>query len=63
MRKDSASIANNTQAIVLAVSFEVAAAKWTFALPDGQRERPAVHTVAQPGAAASLQATLDLIEQ
>ncbi|CAN7789658.1 hypothetical protein LJR267_009056 [Paraburkholderia hospita] len=49
MRKDSASIANNTQAIVLAVSFEVAAAKWTFALPDGQRERPAVHTVAQPG--------------
>jgi hypothetical protein len=52
MRKDSASIANNTQAIVLAVSFEVAAAKWTWA-----------RLLPSQGAAASLQATLDLIEQ
>jgi len=48
---------------VLAVSLELAAAKWKVALHDGQREKPAVHTVAQPQAAARLQAVLDVIEQ
>ena len=47
---------------VLAVSLELAAAKWKVALHDGRREKPAVHTVPQPQAAARLQATLDLIE-
>ncbi|MDB5835228.1 MAG: transposase [Caballeronia sp.] len=37
---------------VLAVSLELAAAKWKLALHDGRREKPAVHTVAQPQAAA-----------
>src|SRR6202795_5233181 len=49
--------------VVLAVSLELAAAKWKVALHDGRRERPAVHTVAQPQAAARLQAVLDVIEQ
>jgi len=49
--------------LVLAVSLELAAAKWKVALHDGRREKPAVHTVAQPLAAARLQAVLDLIEQ
>src|SRR5216684_797090 len=49
--------------LVLAVSLELAAASWKVALHDGQREKPAVHTVAQPRAAARLQAVLDLIEQ
>ncbi|MCP2091920.1 UNVERIFIED_ORG: hypothetical protein J2Y81_008026 [Paraburkholderia sediminicola] len=31
---------------VLAVSLELAAAKWKVALHDGPREKPAVHTVA-----------------
>ena len=48
---------------VLAVSLELAAAKWKVALHDGRREKPAVHTVAQPQAAARLQAALDVIEQ
>jgi transposase len=47
---------------VLAVSLELAAAKWKVALHDGRREQPAVHTVAQPQAAARLQAVLELIE-
>jgi transposase len=38
--------------VVLAVSLELAAAKWKVALHDGRREKPAVHTVAQPQAAA-----------
>jgi hypothetical protein len=33
---------------VLAVSLELAAAKWKVALLDGRREKPAVHAVAQP---------------
>jgi transposase len=37
---------------VLAVSLELAAAKWKLALHDGRREKQAVHTVAQPQAAA-----------
>src|ERR1700693_829050 len=49
--------------VVLAVSLELAAAKWKVALHDGRREKPAVHTVAQPQAAARLQAVLDVIEQ
>jgi len=48
---------------VLAVSLELAAAKWKLALHDGRREKPAVHTVAPPQAAARLQAVLDVIEQ
>jgi transposase len=47
--------------VVLAVSLELAAAKWKVALHDGRREQPAEHTVAQPQAAARLQAVLDLI--
>jgi transposase len=50
------------EAVVLAVSLELAAAKWKVALHDGRREKPAVHAVAQPQAAARLQAVLDLIE-
>src|ERR1700692_661461 len=49
--------------VVVAGSLELAAAKWKVALHDGRRERPAVHTVAQPEAAARLQAVLDVIEQ
>src|SRR5258707_6339457 len=49
--------------VVLAVSLELAAAKWKVALHDGRREKPAVHTVAEPQAAARLQAVLDLIER
>ena len=52
-----------TDEIVLAVSLELAARKWKVALHDGQRERPAVHTVDQPHAAARLQAVLALIDQ
>src|SRR5260370_35404869 len=48
--------------VVLAVSLELAAAKWKVALHDSRREKPAVLTVAQPQAAARLQAVLDLIE-
>lgn len=46
---------------VLAVSLELAPAKWKVALHDGRREKPAVLTVAQPQTAARLQAVLDLI--
>lgn len=52
-----------TDELVLAVSLELAGAKWKVALHDGRREKPAVHTIAQPQAAARLQAALDLIEQ
>jgi transposase len=52
-----------TDELVLAVSLELAGAKWKVALHDGRRDQPAVHTVAQPQAAARLQAVLDLIEQ
>ena len=46
---------------VLAVSLELSAGKWKVALHDGRRESPAIHTVAQPQAAARLQAVLTLI--
>jgi len=52
-----------TDELVLAVSLELAGAKWKVALHDGRREKPAVHTISQPQAAARLQAALDLIEQ
>jgi transposase len=60
MRTDQAH--TGTEEPVLAVSLELATAKWKVALPDGQREQPAIHTVAQPQAATRLQAVLDLIE-
>ena len=50
MRTDQAY--TRTEELVLAVSLELAAAKWKVALHDGRREKPAVHTVAQPQAAA-----------
>ncbi|KJK24000.1 transposase [Burkholderiaceae bacterium 16] len=49
--------------VTLAVSLELAIGTWKVALHDGRRERPAVHTVAQPQAPARLQAVLDVIEQ
>lgn len=49
--------------VILAVSLELATAKWKVALHDGHRDRPAVHTVAQPQATSRLQAVLFLIEQ
>src|SRR5260370_30414589 len=61
MRTDQAY--TGSQELVLAVSLELAASKWKVALHDGRREQPAVHTVAEPQAAARLQAVLNLIEQ
>jgi len=61
MRTDQAY--TGTEERVLAVSLELAAAKWKVALHDGHREQPAVHTVAHLQASARLQAALDLIEQ
>jgi transposase len=52
-----------TGELILAVSLELATATWKIALHDGRREKPAVHTVAQPHAGARLQAVLDVIEQ
>jgi transposase len=49
--------------VVLAVSLELATAKWKVALHDGRRDSPAIHTVAQPQDAARLQAVLALVEQ
>src|ERR1700758_5073213 len=51
----------NVTDVVLAVSLELAAAKWKVALHDGHRERPSIHTVAQTDPAARLQAVLTLI--
>jgi transposase len=48
---------------VLAVSLEFAAKIWKVALYDGRRERPALHTVEHPQAAARLQAVQALIDQ
>jgi transposase len=61
MRTDR-TFTTGSEELVLAVSLELAAASWKVALHDGRRENPAVHTVAQPQAAARLQAVLDLIE-
>jgi transposase len=49
--------------VALAVSLELAAAKWKVALHDGRRDRPAVHTVAEPDLAVRLEAVLTLIER
>ena len=54
--------ATGREELVLAVSLELAAASWKIAFHDGRREKPAVHTVTNPQAAARLQAALDLIE-
>jgi transposase len=54
---------SDSEEVVLAVSLELAARKWKVALHDGRRERPALHTVEQPQAAARLQAVLALIDQ
>ncbi|MGF6641374.1 IS110 family transposase [Paraburkholderia sp. MM6662-R1] len=62
MRTDQTSTTGGEEPL-LAVSLELAAAHWKIALHDGQREKPAVHTLAQPQAAARLQAALSLIEQ
>src|SRR5258708_40371218 len=61
MRTDQ-TFTTGSEELVLAVSLELAAASWKVALHDGRREKPAVHTVAQPQAAARLQAVLELIE-
>ncbi|MGF6634821.1 IS110 family transposase [Paraburkholderia sp. MM6662-R1] len=61
MRTDQA-YPTHSETLVLAVSLELSAGQWKVALHDGRREKPAVHTVAQPQAAARLQAVLDLIE-
>ena len=61
MRTDQ-TFTTGSEELVLAVSLELAAASWKVALHDGGREKPAVHTVAQPQAAARLQAVLDLIK-
>jgi transposase len=49
--------------LVLAVSLELAAAKWKVALHHARRDRPAVHTVAQPDPATRLQAVLQIIKR
>jgi len=61
MRTDQ-TFTTDSEEPVLAVSLELAAAKWKVALHDGRREKPAVHAVAQPQAAARLQAVLDRIK-
>ncbi len=61
MRTDQ-TFATGCEQPVLAVSLELAAAKWKVALHDGRREQPAVHTVARPEAGARLQAVPDLVE-
>ncbi|MFL9912821.1 IS110 family RNA-guided transposase [Paraburkholderia sp. RL17-337-BIB-A] len=62
MRTDQANM-THSEAPVLAVSLELAAAKWKVALHDGRRDSPAVHTVAEPQAVSRLQAVLTLIGQ
>jgi transposase len=51
----------NVKDVVLAVSLELAAAKWKVALHDGHRESPSIYTVAQTDPATRLQAVLALI--
>ncbi|MDT4840285.1 Transposase IS116/IS110/IS902 family protein [compost metagenome] len=62
MRSDQ-STAMQARPAVLAVSIELAAAKWKMALHDGRREKPALHTVTERRAAERLQALLDLIQR
>jgi transposase len=51
----------NVKDVVLAVSLELAPAKWKVALHDRHRESPSIHTVAQTDPATRLQAVLALI--
>jgi len=64
MRIDQA-YTDNRDGLVLAVSMELAAAKWKVALHDGRREKPAVHTAAHtmltPRAAIAQILMLDLV--
>src|ERR1700692_3501471 len=62
MRTDQA-YPTHSEEIVLGVALELHASKGKVGWHDGQRENPAVHTVAQPRAPARLQAVLDLIER
>jgi transposase len=62
MRTDQANMAHS-EGFVLAVSLELAAAKWKIALDDGRRDSPTVNTVAEPQAVARLQAVQTLIGQ
>jgi transposase len=62
MRTDQ-TFTTDSEEPVLAVSLELAAAQWKVALHDGRREKPTVHTVAQPPPAARLQAVLDLVDR
>src|ERR1700757_2082653 len=62
MRTDQ-TFTTDSEEPVLAVSLELAAAKWKVALHDGRREKPPVRAVAHPEAPARLQAVLDLIER
>lgn len=55
--------ATDSEEPLLAVSRELAAASSKVALYDGRREKPAVYTIAEPQAAARLQAVLGLIER
>ena len=56
-------VTNDGDEPLLAVSLELAATTWKAALQHGQREKPAVHTLAEPQAAARLRALLVLIER
>ncbi|HLB30114.1 MAG TPA: IS110 family transposase, partial [Gammaproteobacteria bacterium] len=47
---------------VLAVALELAKGSWKVALPDGRRERPAVHTVAHAQAAGRLAEAVQVVE-
>jgi transposase len=62
MQANQTWVRTNTEKLTLAVSLELATAKWRVALHDGQREQPAVHTVMGAQGAPRLQAVLDLIE-
>lgn len=46
MRTDQTDMSNAGE-VVLAVSLELATAKWKVALHDGRCDSPAIHTVAQ----------------
>jgi transposase len=62
MRTDQ-TFSTGSEEPLLAVSLELATSNWKVALHDGRREKPAVHTVAQPQAMARLLAVLQLIER
>lgn len=47
---------------ILAVSLELASNSWKLAMQDEKRDRPAVHTTSEDGAAERFARTIDLIE-